>query len=71
MNYDLITELFYSCECLKLLNCIESKDTLILLAKHLFPEEVVKKISASENISMEKEVIRHVNVNRITGDINY
>ncbi|MFX0104237.1 MAG: hypothetical protein ACFE75_01945, partial [Candidatus Hodarchaeota archaeon] len=40
-NYDLISELFYSIESLKLFNCIETKEMIIHLAKYLFPEEVV------------------------------
>ena len=71
MNFDLVSELFYSCECLKLFNCIETKDTIIHLAKYLFPQEVVQKILESKEIVRAKTRLRHVKVNRNTGETIY
>ena len=71
-NYDLVSEIFYSCESLKLLNCIETKQMMIHLAKFLFPEETVNKISNIENISTAATAkFRHLKVNRITGETIY
>lgn len=71
-NYDLLSEIFYSCESLKLLNCIETKQMIIHLAKFLFPQEIVDKISAIDNISMATTAkFRHLKVNRITGETIY
>ncbi|MFX1344766.1 MAG: hypothetical protein ACFFAI_06640 [Promethearchaeota archaeon] len=67
-SYDLISELFYSIESLKLLNCIETKEMIIHLAKDLFPDEVAKKILTSEEIARGGARFRHFKVNRITGE---
>jgi len=72
MNYDLLSEIFYSCESLKLLNCIETKQMIVHLAKYLFPEEIVDRISSIENVStVAKAKFRHLKVNRITGETVY
>ncbi len=70
-NYDLVSELFYSVESLKLFNCIETKQMIIHLAKFLFPQEIVKKISSSEEIICTTAKFRHLKVNKITGETIY
>ncbi|MGQ4873384.1 MAG: hypothetical protein ACP6IY_04840 [Promethearchaeia archaeon] len=70
-NYDLISEIFYSFECLKLLNCIETKEMIIHLAKYLFPEPIKEKIMKSEKIGRGNARFRHLKVNRITGETMY
>ncbi len=70
-NFDLISELFYSVESLKLLNCIESKQTIIHLAKFLFPQEIVEKILNSEGIAQASPRMRHFKVNKTTGETIY
>ena len=70
-NYDLVSELFYSVESLKLFNCIETKQMIIHLAKFLFPQEIVKKISSSEEIISITARFRHLKVNKITGETIY
>jgi len=70
-NLDLVSELFYSCECLKLFNCIETKQTIIHLAKYLFPQKVATTIMNSELLTQKKARFRHLKVNRITGDTIY
>jgi len=70
-NYDLVSELTYSLECLKLFNCIETKQMIIHLTKYLFPDEVVDTIIKSEEITYTEARFRHLRVNRITGDIIY
>jgi len=70
-NFDLVSELFYSLESLKLFNCIETKEMIIHLAKFLFPQEIVEKISASKEIIRSKAKFRHLKVNRITGETIY
>lgn len=70
-NYDLISELFYSCETLKLFNCIETKEMIIHLAKYLFPQEIVDTISASKELIRDKARWRHLHVDKITGDTIY
>ncbi len=67
-NYDLISELFYSCESLKLFNCIETKEMIIHIAKYLFPEQILTKITNSEEIARTTAKFRHLKVNRITGE---
>ncbi|MGV9173866.1 MAG: hypothetical protein ACOC35_15060, partial [Promethearchaeia archaeon] len=71
MNYDLISEIFYSCESLKLINCIETKEMIKHLAKYLFPERVVRKILQTEKIACGCPKFRHLKVNRITGETIY
>jgi hypothetical protein len=70
-NYDLISELFYSLESLKLFNCIETKEMIIHLAKYLFPQEIYEKISNTREIIREKAKFRHLKVNRVTGETIY
>ncbi len=70
-NYDLISELFYSIESLKLLNCIETKEMIIHLAKYLFPQEINERISSTKEIIREKAKFRHLKVNRVTGETIY
>ncbi len=71
MNFDLISELFYSFESLKLFNCIETKEMIIHLAKYLFPQEVVKRVTNSQEIVNTKARFRHLKINKMTGETNY
>ncbi len=71
MSHDLISEIFYSCESLRLFNCIETKEMIIHLAKYLFPQEVVNKILASDIESRSKARFRHTRIDRITGEAIY
>ena len=72
MNFDLLSELFYSLESLKLFNCIETKEMMIHLAKFLFPQEVVDKVTnTKELIKPKKARFRHLKVNKITGETIY
>lgn len=72
-NNDLVSELFYSIEVLKLLNCIETKEMILALAKYMFPKELVDKISSGEEINTDQTTarFRHFKVNRITGETMY
>jgi hypothetical protein len=71
MSHDLISEVFYSCESLRLFNCIETKEMIINLANHMFPQEVVDKISASDIESRSRARFRHERIDRITGEPIY
>ncbi|MFX1412206.1 MAG: hypothetical protein ACFFA2_00075 [Promethearchaeota archaeon] len=71
MNFDLISELFYSFESLKLFNCIETKQMIIQLAKYLFPKVVVEKISVNTEIIKTKARFRHFKVDKVTGETIY
>jgi hypothetical protein len=72
-NNDLVSELFYSIEVLKLLNCIEKKEMILSLANYMFPKEVVDKISSGEEINTDQTTarFRHFKVNKITGETMY
>ena len=71
-NYDLLSEIFYSCESLKLFNCIETKQMILHLANYLFPEEIAKNISKIEDFSAVTTArFRHLKVNRYTGETIY
>ena len=72
-NYDLVSELFYSIESLKLFNCIETKEMIIHLAKYLFPQEIVDTISSSKELIREKAKTkyRHLHVDKTTGETIY
>ncbi|TXT61599.1 MAG: hypothetical protein BAJALOKI2v1_20052 [Promethearchaeota archaeon] len=70
-NYDLVSEIFYSCETLRLLNCIEMKNVLVHLVNHLFPSEVCNKLNECKELAEITEFndyCRHVKVNKITGE---
>jgi len=66
-NYDLVSEIFYSVETLRLLNCIEMKDVLMPLVNHLFPSEVYNKINECKEL-IETDFCRHIKVNKTTGE---
>lgn len=72
INFDLITEILYSCETLKLLNCVEEKQFVALIVKYLFPDEVINHIENKKNIDAylkgEKNKFRHVKICNITGE---
>jgi len=70
-NFDLISELFYSFEILKLFNCIETPQLIIKMANYLFPPEVAAKISASPELNKPQTRFRHLKVNKITGETMY
>jgi len=70
-NFDLISELLYSFENLKLFNCIETQEMILKMAKYLFPPEVVEKLSSSSEINRVQARFRHLKVNRITGETHY
>jgi hypothetical protein len=67
-SYDLMSELFYSCESLKLLNCIEERPFLLRLANYLFPRQIVEEIKSYQRLSLDKENFRHLGVNPTTGE---
>ena len=69
MNMDLLTELFYSVESLRLFNCIKLKENIIHLVKYLFPEEIENKI-LNKTIKL-KVRSKYLIVNRTTGETNY
>ncbi len=70
-NYDLFSEIFYSCESLNLLNCIECKETLLHLTKYLFPEEIHKQFMDVKDFSSPKTRFRHFYIDKITGNTLY
>ncbi len=70
-SYDLMSELFYSCESLKLFNCIEERPLLLRLANYLFPEKVVNQIKSEGELTLDKENLRHRGVSPITGETLY
>lgn len=67
-NYDLINELFYALETLKLLNCIENPCTLIHLARDLFPNYFSNKLF---NEKKQFKDISYLSVNHLTGETIY
>ncbi len=42
-NLDLISEIYYSLKCLKLLNCINTEQMINLFGKHLFLDDIIVK----------------------------
>lgn len=67
INFDLISEIFYSCESLKLLNCIETKETLSQLSKYLFPDYITDKIDKLDSLPKNNIKYRYFKIDRITG----
>jgi len=70
-NFDLVSELIYSFENLKLFNCIETREMILKMAEYLFPPEVVQKLSSSSELNRVQARFRHLKINRITGDAYY
>ena len=71
MNFDIISELFYSCESLKVLNYVETKQTRDCLTALLFPEEIKNQLDKKDIIVRDNVRLRHLKVNRITGETIY
>lgn len=69
INYDLVSEIYYSCECLKLLNCLDTKQMIMLLAKYLLPNKIIKKIQNDKNKSSENSKLRDLHISKITGEL--
>ncbi len=44
---------------------------IIHLAKYLFPQEIVERITSSKEIIRNKAEVRHLKVDRITGETIY
>jgi len=70
-NFDLVSEIFYSCESLKLFNCIETKEMIFHLARYLFPEEILGNGLFRREIDRETANFRHLKVNKLTGQTIY
>ncbi|MHA1149685.1 MAG: hypothetical protein ACTSR8_15725 [Promethearchaeota archaeon] len=72
MNYDLISEIFYACEGLKLINCIEHETTLEHLLSALFPKDILNKGSKKSLPQFQYSTkLAPVKVSEITGDIKF
>lgn len=70
INYDLLTELFYACQSLQLLNCIENESMVELLAKHLFPTRVLQKfIDSDETPTFNNSKLFELKISKDTGDL--
>ena len=67
-NFDLINELFYSLETLKLINCIENPCTLIHLARDFFPNYFSNQLF---NGKKDFKDISYLSVNHLTGETIY
>lgn len=67
INFDLVSEIFYSCESLKLLNCIETKETLSQLSKYLFPDYITDKIDKIGSLPKNNIKYRYFKIDKITG----
>ena len=70
-NFDLLSELLYAFEILKLFNCIETREMILKMAEYLFPPEVVEKVSARPELLKTHARFRHLKVNKITGETIY
>jgi hypothetical protein len=69
-SHDLFSEIFYSCESLKLINCVDCKEMNVKMGKHLFPKKVINKIMEAKVFSFDKAHFRHYTVDEITGEIH-
>ncbi len=67
INFDLISEIFYSCESLKLLNCIETKETLTQLSQFLFPDYVTNIVVNSKALPKNNIKYRYWKIEKVTG----
>lgn len=67
-NYDLISEIFYACEALKLINCIENKYSVLHLVNNLFPVQVREKLFENTDIMNDISKYVKVKINKTTGE---
>ncbi len=68
-NRDLLSELIYSFESLKLLNCIKSKESILHIIKYLFPERIYNEIENLENYSELDCCFPQPIINKKTGEV--
>lgn len=66
-----MSEIFYSCESLKLFNCIETKEMIFHLARYLFPEGILENGLFKRGIDRKAAKFRHLKVNKLTGQTIY
>ncbi len=72
INYDLLTELYYACESLQLLNCIDNEEMVELLGQHLFPNDIINKIkSIKRKPSLKHSKLSELKISKETGEIIY
>lgn len=69
INYDLVSEIYYSCESLKLLNCVETKYMLMLLAKNLIPNEIISSLLNNGDLNRPSPRLRNIEVSKMAGEI--
>jgi len=67
INFDLISEIFYSCESLKLLNCIETKETLTQLSQFLFPDYITNEVAKIRALPKNNIKYRYFKIEKVTG----
>ncbi|MBD3341823.1 MAG: hypothetical protein GF353_22150 [Candidatus Lokiarchaeota archaeon] len=70
-NYDLVSELFYSCETLKLFNSANADSMLISLVNFLFPQPIVDKIARNKSRLHKRSKFEHIQLCKTTEEIIY
>jgi len=71
INYDLITELYYACESLQLLNCLDIQLMIELIGINLFPDEMVDPLlnNGRNRIKASDSRLRDIRISRKTGEL--
>ncbi|MBD3215796.1 MAG: hypothetical protein GF311_24515 [Candidatus Lokiarchaeota archaeon] len=71
INFDLITELYYACESLQLLNCLDTMQMTELLGKNLFPNEIIDPImnNGRSRLKEDETRLRDIRVSKSTGEL--
>ena len=67
---DIISELVYSFECLKLLNCINTKESFSHLVNYFLPNQAIAQIQQDLEQIPEISNCKQLKINKITGDLN-
>ncbi len=69
LNIDLLSELLYALESLKLMNSTDIPLYSTFIGQYIFPEAVIKLINPKRNINPESFKIRIYRVDKVTGEL--
>ena len=69
ISADIISELVYSFESLKLLNCISTKDSYSHLINYILPNQVASQLTQNFKQYSEISNCKELKINKITGDL--
>ncbi|TFF63765.1 MAG: hypothetical protein EU521_00430 [Promethearchaeota archaeon] len=69
-NNDLFSEIFYSCESLKIINCINDTSMYRQIIKYMVPDEISEVITDNKDFPPKQNPFREISLNELGEDIS-